>query len=565
MFALAVQDPPAEVRPALARAGCGGETVTRIDIVRHAPSPRSAAERAVAATTEAAGITIERTRSEVLLAYVRLKPGVRCLERDRRDSERMLRQQPFVASAAVTAIPDGAGRVRIRVDVVNELPWVVGGRLGGGGIAAARAGTLDLDAKGLTLIASMERGGALRTGLGVTAAQYGFLGRPAIASVQLERRPVGGLLSLSLSEPFLSDGQRHALHANLSQETEYARLVRPEGEAGAAKSQRSAFHVGWVRRVGTYRRDRLVGLAGVMFLGSDIRSSDGVFIVSDSGLFRTTDSLLVGRYPDYGTSRLALLGGLRALRFRTVERFDALRAAQDVGTGVQLNLLVAPSLWRGGGSREMLLAGDLYAGVGGDRSFAAMSMRAEARPAPGSGGRWDGVVASQRLSWHHLASDRRTRILSLSSASMHRLAFPAQLTLRDPDGGLIGFPGSRGAGAQRVVLRLEERLLVPWFARRADVAVVAFGDAGRLWAGDAPYGADTPVRSSLGVSLLGAFPKGGKRVYRVDLGFPLNPEPGAAGMALRFTVADRTSVIWAEPRDVERMRTGTGRASLMRW
>jgi hypothetical protein len=73
------------------------------------------------------------------------------------------------------------------------------------------------------------------------------------------------------------------------------------------------------------------------------------------------------------------------------------------------------------------------------------------------------------------------------------------------------------------------------------------------------------VRSSLGVSLIGAFPKGGKRVYRVDLGFPLNPEPKAAGMALRFTVADRTTLIWAEPRDVERMRTGTGRSSLMRW
>jgi hypothetical protein len=565
MVAIAVQDPPAEVRPALSRAGCAGETVSRIDIVRYAPSPSSAAERAVAATTEAVGIELERTDSEVLLAYVRLKPGVRCLERDRRDSERMLRQQPFVASAAVTAIPEGPGRVRIRVDVVNELPWVVGGRLGSGGIAAVRAGTLDYNARGLMLVGSMERGGALRTGLGVSAAQYGFLGRPAVASLQLERRPVGGLLSLSVSQPFLSDGQRYALHANLSQETEYARLVRPEGDAGAAKTQRSAFHVGWVKRVGTYRRDRVVGLAGVMFLGSDIRSSDGVFVVSDSGLFRTTDSVLVGRYPDYGASRVAILGGLRALRFRTVERFDALRAAQDVGSGVQFNLLVAPSLWRGSESREMLLAGDLYAGFGGARSFAAVSMRAEARPASSGGKQWDGVVASQRLSWHHLASERRTRIFSLSSASMHRLAFPAQLTLRDPDGGLIGFPGSRGAGGQRVVLRLEERLLVDWFTNRADMALVVFGDAGRLWAGDAPYGADTPVRSSVGVSLMGAFPKNGKRVYRVDVGLPVNPEPGAAGMALRFTVADRTSMIWAEPRDVERMRTGTGRSSLMRW
>lgn len=565
MFAVPPQDPPAEVRPPLRSVTCAGETITRIDIVRYAPSPTNAAARALAATTEAAGLETERTSSAVLLAYVRLKPGNACLERDRRDSERMLRQQPFVSSAAVSAIPDGAGRVRIRVDVVNEFPWLVGGRVGKGGIAAARAGTLDLEARGLTAVVSMERGGAFRPGFGVGLAQYGFLGRPAVAAVQLERRPLGGLYAFSVSQPFISDGQRYAVHASIAQETEYATLVRPAGDAGAARTQRSTYDVGWVKRVGTYRRDRVVGLAGLMFQGADVRSGGDVFVRTDSGLVRTGDSVLVGRYPDYGASRLAALGGLRALRFRTVQRFDALRAAQDVGSGVQLNLLVAPRLFGARASRETLVAGDIYAGFGGDRSFASLTMRGEARPAQLSIGRWDGVVASSRMSWHRVTSDRRTRVVSLSGASMHRLNFPAQLTLRDPDGGLIGFPGSRGAGGQRVVLRVEERRLMDWFTRRGDIAVAAFADAGRLWAGDAPYGADTPVRSSAGLSLLGAFPKGGKRVYRVDLGFPVNPEPGMAALALRFSVADRTSMVWAEPLDVARMRSGAGRVSLMRW
>lgn len=565
MIDLPPQDPPAEVRSAIRGVTCAGETISRIDFVRHAPSPANAAERALAATTEAAGLDAERTSSTVLLAYVRLKPRTRCLERDRRDSERMLRQQPYVASAAVTAIPDGAGRVRIRIDVVNEFPWIINGRLGTGGIAAVRAGTLDLDARGLTAVGSVERGGALRPGFGVELAQYGFARRPAVAALQLERRPLGGILALSIAQPFLSDGQRYALHASLAQETEYATLVRPSGDAGVARTQRSTFDVGWVKRVGTYHRDRVVGLAGVMFLGSDIRSGGDVFVRADSGLIRTADSVLVGRFPDYGASRVAALGGLRALRFRTVERFDALRAAQDVGSGVQMNLLIAPRLFGARESSETLLAGDLYAGVGGDRSFAALTMRGEARASQLSGGRWDGVVASSRLSWHRLTSDRRTRIVSLSGASMHRLTFPAQLTLRDPDGGLIGFPDSRGAGGQRVVVRVEERRLVDWFAHRGDIAVAAFADAGRLWAGDVPYGADTPVRSSVGVSMLGAFPKGGKRVYRIDLGFPLNREPGMTSVALRFSVADRTSVLWEEPRDVARARTGVGRAALMRW
>ncbi len=557
--------PPAQIRPALAQTACAGETISRIDIRRHVPSPRNAAERALEATTEAVGLEAEREESEVIRAYVRMKPGTPCVERDRRESERMLRLQPFVASAAVTALPDGPGRVRIRVDVVNELPWVLGGSLANGGIDAIRAGTLDYDGRGLAIVASAERGGAYRPGVGLSLAQFGVRGRPAVASLQLEHRPLGGLLLASYAEPFLSDGQRYALHAGLVQETQYTTLLRPVGDPGAVRTQRSSYHLGWVKRVGIYRRDRVVGLAGVMFLGSDVRTTNEVVIVSDSGLVPTGDSVLTGRYADFGVSRLAAVGGLRALHFHTVQRFDALRGSQDAASGVQLNLLVAPGLWRSSTAHDMLIAGDLYAGVGDERSFAALSMRAEARPALGSGGDWDGVVASSRLSWHRITSPRRTRVMSLSAASLHNLVFPAQLTLRDPDGGLVGFPGSRSAGGQRVVLRIEERMLTPWFARRADVAVAAFVDAGRLWAGDVPYGAPTPVRSSAGLSLLGSFPSGGKRVYRVDFGVPLNAERGGSGLALRFSVADRTGVSWEEPRDVAHARSGTGRASLMRW
>ena len=44
-----------------------------------------------------------------------------------------------IAPTEVTAYQDGAGRVRIRVDIVNELPWVVGGRVGGAPRRRARA------------------------------------------------------------------------------------------------------------------------------------------------------------------------------------------------------------------------------------------------------------------------------------------------------------------------------------------------------------------------------------------------------------------------------------------
>jgi hypothetical protein len=175
------------------------------------------------------------------------------------------------------------------------------------------------------------------------------------------------------------------------------------------------------------------------------------------------------------------------------------------------------------------------------------------------------VVGSARVRWYRLVSDRRTRIVTLSGAALGRMPFPAQLTLRDPDGGLLGFPGSHGAGGRRVAVRVEERVLLGTLRSRADVAIALFGDAGRLWAGDVPYGAPTPIRSSAGLSLMAAYPSGGKRIFRLDIGVPLNPERGGSGFAIRVSVADRTSRTWTESREVARARSGPGPATFARW
>jgi len=83
--------------------------------------------------------------------------------------------------------------------------------------------------------------------------------------------------------------------------------------------------------------------------------------------------------------------------------------------------------------------------------------------------------------------------------------------------------------------------------------------------GDAPYGTSTPVRAALGLSLLGAYPSGGKRTYRIDLAVPLNPAPGASKFEVRLSSVDRTRGIWREPRDVASLRTGAMPATLLKW
>jgi hypothetical protein len=84
-----------------------------------------------------------------------------------------------------------------------------------------------------------------------------------------------------------------------------------------------------------------------------------------------------------------------------------------------------------------------------------------------------------------------------------------------------------------------------------------------VWAGDAPYGVDA-TRSTIGFSILAAYPTRSKRLYRADIGFPLSRGNGA-GIEVRFSSEDRTAAFWHEPDDVSRSRTGPVPASLFAW
>jgi len=299
-------------------------------------------------------------------------------------------------------------------------------------------------------------------------------------------------------------------------------------------------------------------------MGTEIRPDAELFLRSDSGLVATSDSSLVGRYRPHANGRVALVSGVRYLTFRTVQRYETLRAEQDVASGIEVDALVGPSINQSAGSRDLLIATDLYLGFAGAESFTTFKVRGEGR-ITGRDDVWEGIVGSALFSWFKLTSPTRTRIVSVSGAAVQNLTFPAQLTFRDPEGGLLAFPGGGDGGAARAVIRIEERRLVPWLSRRAGLATAWVVDAGRIWKGDAPFGVTTPVRGSVGVSLLGSYPVASKRLYRVDLAVPINRGPGDAKFVIRFLSGDRTGTFWAEPADVTRARASVGPNSLIRW
>jgi hypothetical protein len=305
-----------------------------------------------------------------------------------------------------------------------------------------------------------------------------------------------------------------------------------------------------------------VGAVGLVLTGvRDTPAATGV-LVTDQGFAPDTGVALRGRYMPFRVVRPALLVAMRAVRFVPVAGFNTLTAVEDVPSGVQAGLALGRSVpaW---GASDLSVGGTLYAGRATAASLVGLQVEAEGRRDYDVGG-WNGFVASGRLAWYRQRARGRTFILSEEFAGGSRARLPLQLTLGDAQGGVRGYRGAHLGGAWRNVVRAEERWVRAAPIRNADLGLAGFAEAGSLWAGSAPYGVTTPLRGSVGVSLLAAYPAGSRRLLRVDLALPATQD-GNRRWELRFRSDNLTRVFWREPADVSRARTGPVPSSLFTW
>jgi hypothetical protein len=158
------------------------------------------------------GLVHTTTKAQVIERFLLLEVGQLCTERQRAESERILRLQPFLADATVRAVPDTADGARIEIETIDELSTVLGLRLHGALPSALRFGNGNVGGQGLYLATTVERGFRYRTGLGLHGVAYQVFGRPYTLALEAERAPLGSTLTLALGHPFLTDLQRSAWH-----------------------------------------------------------------------------------------------------------------------------------------------------------------------------------------------------------------------------------------------------------------------------------------------------------------------------------------------------------------
>lgn len=547
--------------PTSALPQCDHKIVSAITIVPRDPSFLRF-PRALRPLARAVGLHHTTTKPEVVGGFLLLDVGRPCTERLRAESERILRSQPFLADATVRAVSDSAGGVRIEVETIDEIPTVFGLRFRDGRPAALRIGNGNVGGRGIHLAVRGERRPPYRNGVGVQLVAHQAFGRPYTLTLVADRTPLGSTVSVALGHAFITDFQRTAWHVGFRDVHDYTPYVRPDGQGIALGARRRFADVGSVLRVGLRGRSAFVG--GLVTQERVAPAAQAV-IVSDSGFVADTSTPLAGPFAPVHNTRLNAVVGVRSVAFLTVRGFDALAGAQDLATGVQFGAVAGRSVsWFGAPDNDLFLAADFYAGLGSATAFAGLRVEGEARQDRRTN-RWDSMVGSGRLAGYVKPSAAYVLIGSgeFSGGWRWRERIPFQLRLGDREGGVRGYRDSRVAGGVRTVARLEARRLIGQLTRHVALGLASFADAGRVWAGDAPFGVDSRPKVGVGVGLLAAIPPQSRQLWRLDVAVPVSADAHAR-WEIRLSVV-RARAFWREPGDVARARAGAAPSTIFTW
>jgi hypothetical protein len=538
---------------------CDGQIIDDVVVYVDAPTIRNLQRYPnIAAIARAFHRT---TRPELIRRFLLLGRGDSCSELRRAESERILRAQPYIADADLLVVENESGGVDIEVRTIDEAALVLGGnvRAATPHVTSVLFGNANVAGEGVYASASWRDGAGFRDAVGGRLIDHQFIGRPWVVGVEGERASLGASWRFEGAYPFLTDLQRTAWRIRAGSLNGYTGLRLPDGKRPGVALQRGLFDIGGMVRMGLPGRLKLFGLS---LTGIDEHAGDRL-VIADSGV--VFDLGAVSRpYVPRRTVRANALLGVRNISFVRMDGLDALTASQDVPIGFQIGTQVGRSLpLRGTYDEDLYIAGDLYAGATSEMSTVRLQLQAEGRRAIGAGA-WDDVLTTGRLTHSWRITRRQRNQLSLEWSAGHRQRMPFQLLLGIPEGGVRGYEYSYYAGGQRLVLRTEQRYVRGNFLGTADAGVALFADAGRQWQGDVPFGVTTPVKASVGFSLLATIPPRSARVWRADFAFPLTTGANAR-WTLSFTNADRTAFVFRSPPDVVEGREVTTPSSIFAW
>ncbi len=475
------------------------------------------------------------------------------------ESGRLLRQYRFIASADVTAVDLPDGTKKVVVDTQDD--WTTQVDLGVSLDSGLQLEVLDVSeanllGRGILLSAFVHQRNEQRDVGGRLGVPHLF-GTRTYGSLQAGRTRVGTFVDQALTYPFVGEVGKVSFGESFTRDDElfpystgssepYSHLLLPLLDERV--EAQAAFRVGEPGDLTTF--GLAVSRKKLEFGGfpGDVKIAQGSNYAHIDPAPPGAATFLVGQTHGRSTTGVDLLLGQQNVHYRKVRGLDALDGEMDVrlGTDVQATLgrsVNASSQPHTNGADAIESGLQLYGAGGLGPSLFFGNARIQGRRILSGGLNGDG--------WHDVIGEfdlysyirsrhlpHQTLFARVSGAGGWSMDTPFQLTL----GGRSSVRGLHLAddpGARRLLLTLEDRIFVPWPAPKLfDAGFTLFGDAGRTWAGNVPFGLGSGEwRGTLGFGLRFGFPSGTRNLLRADLAFPVGV-PGRHTPVFRVTLKE---------------------------
>ncbi len=487
-----------------------------------------------------------RTREQVARADLLFGEGDRCDARRLAETERLLRAQPYLRSASVVTTPAPGGGVDVEVQTRDD--WTLGGDVsivahGGTSLRSARITETNLFGMGMVGQLRYDNRGR-RPGAVLDLTHRHLLGRN-YAELNIGRTSVGPVAELEAYRPFDSEFDRIGWLTGASYREDPFAFLAPGLGGATLPTLYQSFTVAAEGRIGRIGRQLMIGLS---MQHTRVRPS-GAALASDPADDAVAQSVLAGRYGDRERFAANLVLGARSVRRIKRSRLDAVHTIEDVREGAEGRITIGRGLAVGGLAGDLFLMAEGFAG-GAPFGPSLLYLRGRVEGLRSSGSAtWRDVIAASEAYLYTPMSRRGTMVFGVHASGGWNTTTPFQLALGEGDG-LRGFGRGLPVG-RRVVGHAEYRHYAGTLRGIGDIGWAAFVDAGRGWAGDAPFARDYDLRAAGGIGLRFAFPPGSKYVFRVDVAAPIS---GGGGPELRFGTRQQFGILRQEPGDLRRSR-----------
>ena len=483
-----------------------------------------------------------RTRQDFLRRELLFQEGDCLRSFDLTESARLLRLYGFIGRAEITSDEQPDGTAHVTVETKDE--WTTKLDLGVSFDGGLRFETVELTeenflGRGMELEAFLEERRERRD-LGFRFRSKRVAGTRADSRFEIGRTRVGEFFAASLSYPFVGETGRFAGYQTFDRKEDLFSYSLPSGgiySNAVVPVRVESIALAAAARSGEPGDLTMLGL-GISRESVRFEGYPGTLGLIRDGNFAeqlpaddTTAARVRSQIQEAWKFRINMLLGWRNLRFLERRGLDALAGVQDVQVGTEFNITFGanPGTFATGGVDQ---SNDVYlrlTGFGGldwrgllvNTRFLVDGRNILSGGAFGEG--WQDVLAEGDLYtyWQPAALPNHTLFARVSAAGGWDVRHPFQLTLGGREG-LRGYGEDRFPGGRRILLTAEDRVHVRWPAPDLmDFGLTVFGDVGRMWAGDVPFGRDTGWIGNVGGGLRFGFPDGSRGVVRLDIAVPL--------------------------------------------